>query len=277
LYQAGEMLKRMVNLQSELSTFDQPDTKEACQEAILTHTNTKQRIFGINIEQLLNEARFLLKMLISGSGANGQEFNDIFGTRDSGYSGSECEKFNYDYFNEANKIKEPMEQLKIAKQKVNNLWQQKKLKLEQCLQLRIFEQDCAQMMEWLNYNNRCILMNYTDIGQSYVTAFELLQKHEQFHKTCLSGAASVQHITNVANKLLASSHYASNLIQLKTSKLDKEWQLFHAALQSRQKILSASCMFHNKADQVTTFNSFKNKDFKTFTYKHSKLVFEQSD
>lgn len=66
-----------------------------------------------------------------------------------------------------------------------------------------------------------------------------------------SGAASIQHITSVANKLLASSHYASNLITLKTSKLEKEWQLFHSALQNRQKILSASCMFHNKADQVT--------------------------
>jgi len=143
--------------------------------------------------------------------------------------------------------------LRINKQKVHNLWQQKKLKLEQCLQLRVFEQDCAQMLEWLNYNNKCVLMNYTDIGQSYANALDLLQKHEQFHKNCFSGAASIQHITGVANKLLASSHYASNLITLKTNKLDKEWQLFHSALQNRQKILSASCMFHNKADQVRKF------------------------
>ena len=54
----------------------------------------------------------------------------------------------------------------------------------------------------------------------------------------------------MASKLLASSHYASNLITLKTNKLEKEWQVFHSALQNRQKILSASCMFHNKADQV---------------------------
>ena len=70
----------------------------------------------------------------------------------------------------AGKIKEPMEQLRIGKQKVHNLWQQKKLKLEQCLQLRVFEQDCAQMLEWLNYNNKCVLINYTDIGQSYGSA-----------------------------------------------------------------------------------------------------------
>lgn len=27
-------------------------------------------------------------------------------------------------------------------------------------------------------------MNYTDIGQSYASAYDLLQKHEQFHKNC---------------------------------------------------------------------------------------------
>ena len=232
----------------ELSTFDQPDTKEACQEAIVAHSSTKQRVFGLSIDQLINEARYMLKLLV------GHDHNEILlapgGTRDSGYSGSESEKFSCDYFNEASKIKEPMEQLRIGKQKIQNLWQQKKLKLEQCLQLRIFEQDCSQMMEWINYNSKAILINYTDIGQSYASAYELLQNHEQFHKNCFGGAASVQHITGVANKLLASNHYASNLIQLKTNKLDKEWQLFNAALQNRQKILSASCMFHNKADQV---------------------------
>ncbi len=194
----------------------------------------------------------MLKLLV------GHDHNEILiapgGTRDSGYSGSESEKFSCDYFNEASKIKEPMEQLRIGKQKIQNLWQQKKLKLEQCLQLRIFEQDCSQMMEWINYNSKAILINYTDIGQSYATAYELLQNHEQFHKNCFGGAASVQHITGVANKLLASNHYASNLIQLKTNKLEKEWQLFNAALQNRQKILSASCMFHNKADQVIIKN-----------------------
>ena len=136
----------------------------------------------MNIEILIAEAKNLLKNLI------GHDNNEILlasgGTRDSGYSGSESEKFNCDYFNEANKIKEPMEQLRIAKQKVQNLWQQKKLKLEQCLQLRMFEQDCLQMMDWLNYNNKSVLMNYTDIGQSYTSAFDLLQKHEQFHKNC---------------------------------------------------------------------------------------------
>jgi hypothetical protein len=126
----------------ELSTFDQPDTREACQEAIVAHTNTKQRVFGINIDQIINEGRSLLRVL-TGHG----DTADIMGggARDSGYSASESDKFNCDYFGEANKIKEPIELLRTSKQKIHHLWQQKKLKLEQCLQLRIFEQDCNQV------------------------------------------------------------------------------------------------------------------------------------
>jgi kalirin len=144
LTQINELLIKFNSLQHELSAFEQPENKEACQESITAHLSTKQRIFGINIDQIINEGRLLLRMLV------GNDSNEILlapgGTRDSGYSGSESEKFNCDYFNEASKIKEPIEQLRAAKQKIQNLWQQKKLKLEQCLQLRIFEQDCAQVI-----------------------------------------------------------------------------------------------------------------------------------
>ena len=93
--QANELLAKFNILQIELSTFDQPDTKEACKEAIVAHTNTKQRRFGIKIDQLILEARQLLKILI------GHDNNEILlapgGTRDSGYSGSESEKFSCDF------------------------------------------------------------------------------------------------------------------------------------------------------------------------------------
>lgn len=141
LNQSTDLVSKLNVLQMELGSFDQPDTREACQEAIIAHNNTKQRVFGINVEQLINEGRSLLKMLNQDvSNAN----NELI--RDSGYSDlSDAGKFMNDYFGEAGKIREPIEQLRTAKQKISSLWQQKKLKLEQCLQLRIFEQDCNQV------------------------------------------------------------------------------------------------------------------------------------
>ena len=78
-----------------------------------------------------------------------------------------------------------MEQLRHVKQMVQTLWHQKKIKLEQVLQLRLFESECNQMFEWLSYNSSCLLSTYTDIGQSHAHAIELLNRHEHFQKNCL--------------------------------------------------------------------------------------------
>ena len=40
------------------------------------------------------------------------------------------------------------------------------------------------MIDWLNHNYKSVLMNSTVIGQSFSSAHDLLQKHEQFHKLC---------------------------------------------------------------------------------------------
>ena len=152
LDQSGELINKLNLIQNELNQFEQAESRESCQDSIQNHLNLKQKIYSITIDPILNEGRNLLKSLI-GDEQQQHSLIQTAGTRDSGYSGSSneststCsnEKYNFDYFNEANKIKEPMEYLRASKQKLQSLWQQKKIKLEQCLQLRIFEQECNQV------------------------------------------------------------------------------------------------------------------------------------
>ena len=47
------------------------------------------------------------------------------------------------------------------------LWQLKKNKLDQCLQLRMFEQDCEKMFDWIYSNREVFLANYVDIGRNH--------------------------------------------------------------------------------------------------------------
>jgi hypothetical protein len=152
-----------------MNQFEQAESKELCQEEIQNHLNLKQKIYSITIDPILNEGRNLLKSLIGDDQQHNHQqqqqhslIQTSAGARDSGYSGSSNEsssneKFNYDYFNEANKIKEPMEYLRASKQKLQSLWQQKKIKLDQCLQLRIFEQECNQVREIINSINKIFL------------------------------------------------------------------------------------------------------------------------
>ena len=66
-----------------------------------------------------------------------------------------------------------LDQMHSGQQHLLHLWQIKKTKLEQCLQLRVFEQDCEKMFDWIFSNKESFLVNYVDIGHSYVTAKKL--------------------------------------------------------------------------------------------------------
>jgi hypothetical protein len=96
-----------------------------------------------------------------------------------------------------------MENLRSAKERCFQLWHQKKNRLEQNLQLRLFEQDCdrvkiisvffkhfdliifLKLCGWIE-NSRSILgPKYTEIGSSCSEAMQLLAEHEQFAKVCL--------------------------------------------------------------------------------------------
>ena len=70
-----------------------------------------------------------------------------------------------------------LDQMHSGQQHLLHLWQIKKTKLEQCLQLRVFEQDCEKMFDWIFSNKESFLVNYVDIGHSYVTAKKLQDEH----------------------------------------------------------------------------------------------------
>lgn len=56
---------------------------------------------------------------------------------------------------------------------------------------------------------------------------------------------------SVANRLLESSHYASQQIKQIANQLDLEWKAFAAALDERSTLLDMSAVFHQKAEQVS--------------------------
>jgi hypothetical protein len=67
----------------------------------------------------------------------------------------------------ANLVIQHLDSVNAAQQHLLQLWHIKKIKLEQCFQLRLFEQDCEKMFEWICHNRENFLANYVEIGRSY--------------------------------------------------------------------------------------------------------------
>lgn len=60
---------------------------------------------------------------------------------------------------------------------------------------------------------------------------------------------------SVANRLVESGHYASQQIKQIAGQLEQEWKAFAAALDERSTLLDMSSIFHQKAEQVSMWET----------------------
>lgn len=62
----------------------------------------------------------------------------------------------------------------------HKLWQHKKIQLDQCFQLRLFEQDCEKMLEWIVNHRTAFLATYVEIGRSCAGAKRHQEEHARY-------------------------------------------------------------------------------------------------
>ncbi|CAF4820588.1 unnamed protein product [Rotaria sp. Silwood1] len=237
VYNSKETLHAYELLYNDLQQTDLSNNVIRAQDAIETHmTVFKDQLSRVNIEPLINDGQHLLNML---KGNNLENENLILKTHQQ-------RTYPLDYFDEARKISLVMDNLRSAKERCFQLWHQKKNRLEQNLQLRLFEQDCDRLCAWIG-NSRLILgPKYTDIGSSCSQAMQLLAEHEQFAK---NNETVIRRTQNVGDRLISSGHYATNAIKNQMNRLNDEWESLTRLLDNRTNILTASLQFHQKADE----------------------------
>ncbi|CAF1274950.1 unnamed protein product, partial [Didymodactylos carnosus] len=242
-----ETLQRYESNYNELNLSDQSSNVRTAQDAIESHmTIFKDKLSRITIDTLINEGKSLLNMLRTSMASTNPEQQQ---QQDSNGSKANQHTFVFDYFDEARKITIVMDNLRSAKDRCYLLWHQKKVRLEQNLQLRLFEQDCDKLCNWIGESRLIILRRYTDIGNSCLEAMQHLAEHEQFTKTCLGNEAVIRRTQNVGERLVSSGHYGTNAIKTQMNRLNEEWKSLTILLENRTKILTASLQFHQKADE----------------------------
>ncbi|XP_077472527.1 kalirin isoform X3 [Stigmatopora argus] len=142
-----------------------------------------------------------------------------------------------------------LDKLHSTRQHLHQMWHVRKLKLDQCFQLRLFEQDAEKMFDWISHNKELFLQSHTEIGRTYHHAAELQTQHSHFAMNSMNAYVNINRIMSVACRLSEVGHYASTQIKQISSQLDLDWKSFAAALDERSTILTMSAVFHQKAEQ----------------------------
>ncbi|XP_015125607.1 triple functional domain protein isoform X1 [Diachasma alloeum] len=239
-WQATELLDRLEELQEDLGRNDFADDVAGARHGLELHNKIRKKIMEVPVEGMRSEGQRLLQRYSNTLGLGSGEGGSI----ESGASGGS----DPDGRCLAQLVISRVDLLDAMQQKLLQHWHIKREKLDQCFQLRLFEQDCEKMFDWIYHSRQGFLGNYVEIGRSYQLAEELQEQHKHFDTTSRSVyAKNIQTIGAMAEQL--REHYAAGHIRVVASRLERAWLEFDAALRERTSVLKLSVQFHHKAEQ----------------------------
>ncbi|XP_073781896.1 triple functional domain protein isoform X2 [Danio rerio] len=222
---AARILARLEELQDMLSQRELPSDLDGSRRAMEEHASLKKKVTKAPVEELDTEGQHLLQRIQCADKGRG----DIQGL--------------------APKVQALLDKLHGTRQHLHQAWHLRKLKLDQCFQLRLFQQDAEKMFDWIVHNKGLFLTTYTEIGANHQHVMELQTQHNHFAMNCMNVYVNISRIMSVGNRLLESGHYATQQIQQISGQLEQEWKAFAAALDERSTLLEMSANFHQKTDQ----------------------------
>ncbi|XP_047358806.1 kalirin isoform X2 [Vespa velutina] len=239
-WQAADLLDRLDDLQEDLSRNDFADDVGGAKHGIDLHNEMKKKILKIPVEEIEVVAQRLLQKFDSMSTPGGEG-----GSIESGAAGGT----DSDGQALATLVIQHLDSVHAAQQHLLQLWHIKKMKLDQCFQLRLFEQDCEKMFDWICHNREGFLANYVEIGRSYQLAKNLQEEHKHFTMSSMNVYVNINKTLTMAARLLETQHYAAGHVRAVASRLDRAWKEFAAGLDERTAVLGLSVVFHHKAEQ----------------------------
>ncbi|XP_076248755.1 trio Rho guanine nucleotide exchange factor isoform X3 [Calliopsis andreniformis] len=241
-WQAADLLDRLDDLQEDLSRNDFADDVAGAKHGIDLHNEMKKKIMKVPVEEIEVVGQRLLQRFDSGMTATSSDGGSIETGGATGGTDPDGRAL-------AALVIQHLDSVHAAQQHLLQLWHIKKIKLDQCFQLRLFEQDCEKMFDWICHNREGFLANYVEIGRSYQLAKNLQEEHKHFTMSSMNVYVNINKILTMASRLLETQHYAAGHVRAVAGRLDRAWKEFAAGLDERTAVLGLSVVFHHKAEQ----------------------------
>lgn len=147
---AARALARLEELQDTLSQRDLPRDLEGARRLMEEHAALKKRATKASVEELDTQGRRLLQRLQAQASGGGSVNESGYINRLGGASGDPNDHHHgchthADAHNLIAKVSGLLDKLHGTRQNLQQLWHMRKLKLDQCFQLRLFEQDAEKV------------------------------------------------------------------------------------------------------------------------------------
>uniref|UniRef100_A0A8C2UDU8 Spectrin alpha, non-erythrocytic 1 n=1 Tax=Coturnix japonica TaxID=93934 RepID=A0A8C2UDU8_COTJA len=165
-------------------------------------------------------------------------------------------------------IKEKLDILEQERTDLEKAWVQRRMMLDQCLELQLFHRDCEQAENWMAA--REAFLNTEDKGDSLDSVEALIKKHEDFDKAINVQEEKIAVLQSFADQLIAADHYAKGVIASRRNEVLDRWRRLKAQMiEKRSKLGESQTLqqFSRDVDEIEAWISEKLQTASDESYK----------
>ncbi|XP_064598296.1 coiled-coil domain-containing protein 141-like isoform X2 [Liolophura sinensis] len=148
-------------------------------------------------------------------------------------------------------IEHLLELLHDRRRHLEDLWLQRKLRLEQCLQLCQLDQEVNKALDWFRTVGSSYLKR-SELGDSTNSSQALQQDHNRFEQQAREIQETVLRLMKTVEQLLHRGNLDAEGVRQRLSLVDRECEDFMIKLDNRRKNLSLSLSFFQQAETALT-------------------------
>uniref|UniRef100_A0A8B9T7S7 Spectrin alpha chain, non-erythrocytic 1 n=1 Tax=Anas platyrhynchos TaxID=8839 RepID=A0A8B9T7S7_ANAPL len=165
-------------------------------------------------------------------------------------------------------IKEKLDILEQERTDLEKAWVQRRMMLDQCLELQLFHRDCEQAENWMAA--REAFLNTEDKGDSLDSVEALIKKHEDFDKAINVQEEKIAVLQSFADQLISADHYAKGVIANRRNEVLDRWLRLKAQMiEKRSKLGESQTLqqFSRDVDEIEAWISEKLQTASDESYK----------
>ncbi|KAJ8300491.1 hypothetical protein KUTeg_022010 [Tegillarca granosa] len=132
----------------------------------------------------------------------------------------------------ADEVRDKLSILSSEKSSLLDLWEERKILYEQCMDLQLFYRDTEHADAWMTKTR--------DLGDSLDGVEALIKKHEDFEKSLAAQEEKIKLLDDFATKLIISEHYAHDDVAARRDQLLQRRNALYEASTYRRQLLEES-------------------------------------
>ncbi|KTG39807.1 hypothetical protein cypCar_00024495 [Cyprinus carpio] len=137
--------------------------------------------------------------------------------------------------------------------RLESVWQHRKVRLHQRLQLCVFQQDVQQVIDWIENHGEAFLSKHTGVGKSLHRARALQKRHDDFEEVAQNTYTNADKLLEAAEQLAQTGECDPEEIYKAARHLEVRIQDFVRRVEQRKLLLDMSVSFHTHTKELWTW------------------------